>query len=307
LFTLRFPAPVNDLVAAYFGWGLLAMALTRIEEVAEVDPGGVGSFGHKWMFTLAATLLLVGGMALLLSRVITIGVLRWLLAPLAILAQIFIFALALLFTALASQVLPLLKYLLGDRLADALRRNLENLGENVQEMRPGQIPDSGPSTQLAQALQIVFVVGLVLVVVWLLVRSFRQWRMRQYATPGGERETVEPEGTLVQDLLGYWRHLQERAGSRPLFRRRGVESAQAIYANLLAWLAAANHPRQPEQTPHEYRPVAEEALPACRTQLQAITEAYVRAHYGEAEISGEELAGLQEAWRHIKSDREGER
>lgn len=307
LFTLRFPAPVNDLVVAYFGWGLLVMALTRIEEVAEVDPGAAGSFGRKWMLTLAATLFAVGGLALLLSRVITVRTLRWLLTPLAILAQIVIFALVVLFTALASQILPLLKYLLGDRLTDSFRKNLENLGENVREIRPGQIPESGPSTQLAQALQIVFVVGLMLVVVWLLVRSFRQWRMRQYATPGGVRETVESEGTLAQDLLSYWRHLKETAGSRRLFRRHGIESAQAIYASLLAWLAAANHPRQPEQTPYEYQPVAEKALPTCWSQLQAITEAYVRAHYGEAEIDGEELTRLQEAWAHIKSDQAGGR
>jgi hypothetical protein len=152
------------------------------------------------------------------------------------------------------------------------------------------------------------IAALILVSLWVLVRSFRRWRMRQYDAPSGVRETVVPEGTLVEDLAGYlrdqWQRLRE-ADLRRLFRRLGTASAQAIYANMLALLAAEGHPRQPEQTPYEYAPVAEKVMPTCHAEIKAITHAYVRAHYGEVEISADELAHLQEAWKHIQV--EGER
>ena len=43
-------------------------------------------------------------------------------------------------------------------------------------------------------------------------------------------------------------------------------------------------------------------LPAQEAEIAAITEAYVHAHYGEAEISTEELTRLQEAWERIQAE-----
>ena len=166
------------------------------------------------------------------------------------------------------------------------------------------MPLFGP--ELFEALKVIFFVLLFLFVVWLVIRSFRRWRMYQYATPGGTREQIEFEGTLAQDLAEFlqdrWRRLQQAADLRRIFARLGSDSVRAIYANLLAMLAAADRPRQPEQTPYEYEPVAEEALPTRKTDIRAITQAYVRVRYGEEETDPEELARMQDAWKRIKAE-----
>ena len=77
---------------------------------------------------------------------------------------------------------------------------------------------------------------------------------------------------------------------------------RAIYANLLALMAAADHPRQPAQTPYEYEPGVEALLPARQAEISALTEAFVRARYGEVEVDAQELARLQEAWERIRVD-----
>jgi hypothetical protein len=116
---------------------------------------------------------------------------------------------------------------------------------------------------------------------------------------------VNTQGSLPQDLSDFlreqWQRLPSAADLRRRFTRLGTDSARAIYANLLALLAQAGRPRQPEQTPYEYQPVAEDALSTRQAEVRAITEAYVRAHYGETPPKARELARLQQAWRRIKS------
>jgi hypothetical protein len=305
LSTLWFPAPVTDLVVAYFGLGLLAMALTRVEEVALVEPGGAAPFNLKWGVTLATTLLVAGAVALLATQVVTVEAVRWLLRPFATLLNLGLFALAVLFTALIAQLLPLLRWVLRDLPVEEVQKSLENFRQALEPTPPDNAPPLRP--ELARALGLGLVGLLILIALWVVVRSFRRWRMGRYATPGGVREAVAPEGSLTQDLADFmrdrWRRLRA-TDLRRLFRRWGTGSARAIYASLLALLAAADRPRQPEQTPYEYQPVAEEVLPAHQAEVKAITEAYVRARYGEMEASTQELAHLQEAWQRIRAEGE---
>jgi hypothetical protein len=302
-------ARATDLVVGYFGWGLLAIALTRIEEVARTESGSAAPFNLKWMITLATTLLVAGIITSLATQVLTVETVRWLLRPVTILLSVVLFAFLMVATELVALLVPLLRWIFPDISAEALRDATENLreprpsltGEEVDQVRL-------LSPQLEEVLVNGLIVLVILVALWLAVRAFRNWRTRQYATPGAVRETVAHEGRLAEDLADFlrdrWRRLRE-LDLRGRWKRLGIASARAIYGNLLALLAAAGHPRQPEQTPYEYEPVAGEVLPTRQAEIRAITDAYVRARYGELEISGEELARLQEAWKDI--EREGER
>jgi hypothetical protein len=243
------------------------------------------------------------------SQVITVGTVRWLLRPFATLLNVVLFLGVMLITTLVMQFLPLLRWLLGDISLDKVKnamQELQDLTSPAQELE--EVPETpllGPEVQ--EALRVGLVVLVLLVALWLVVRSFRRWRLREYGTPGGVRETVDAEATLAEDLAEYlrdqWRGLRE-LDLRRFFQRLGQEmgSVRAIYASLLALLAAVDHPRQPEQTPYEFQPLAEEALPRREADIADITEAYVRARYGELETSPEELARLQEAWRRVRTD-----
>jgi hypothetical protein len=67
---------------------------------------------------------------------------------------------------------------------------------------------------------------------------------------------------------------------------------------------ALEHPRQPEQTPYEFEPVASSVLPDCQLEIEEITEAFVHARYGETEVSAENLARLRQAWERVREDGE---
>jgi hypothetical protein len=288
------------------------MALTRIEEVAWTEPSGAAPFNLKWIVTLALTLLVTGIAALLATRVITVESTRWLLRPFAALLNVVLFVVIMLATTLILQVvrllMPLLQWL-SDRISvEGLEENLQDLQEAAAPFPQDEVSSGSPfSPELLEALKAGLVVVVVLLVLWWVVRAFRRWQMDRYTTPGGVRESVDPDRTLAQDLSDFvkdqWRRLRGAADLRRLFQRYGMESARAIYASLLALLAAAGHPRRPEQTPYEYAPVAQGALPTRAADIAAITEAYVQAHYGEVEIGGEELTRLQEAWKRIKAEK----
>jgi hypothetical protein len=308
LVTLRSPARMNDLIIAYFGFGLLAVALTRIEEVAQTEGGGGAPFNIKWATTLVVTLLVVGAVTLLATQVITVETVQWVLRPVVALLLVVLFASVVLATELALLILPLLKGILGNISMEDVRRGFEDVRQSVApfaEDEPAETARIDP--QIVEALQVGIIILLVLVALWVLVRSFRRWRMDRYTTSGGVRETVAAEGSLAEDVASYlrdrWRRLRE-ADLRRLFRRLGAESARAIYANLLELVAALGRPRRPEQTPFEFQSVAEEVLASRRAEISAITDTYVRVRYGEVEIGADELARLQDAWERVRADAE---
>ena len=307
LVTEWFSTQMTDLVIVYFGFGLLAVALTRIEEVARTDPSGAAPFDLKWVMTLAMTLLIAGFTALLTTQVFTVETTRWLLRPFVMLLNIILFVLTALATLLIAQIWPLIRWLLGFLSLEEAEQTVEELGEFTPLDPQNEMSDPSLLIQeLAKALGVILLVALILVALWVVVRSFRRWQMHQYATPGGVRDTVSSDGTVAEDLKGFlhdqWQRIREAADLSRLLRRDGTGSARAIYANMLALLAAANRPRRPEQTPYEFVPIAVEVLPTRQAEIAAITEAYVRARYGEVTISAEKLAWLQEAWERIKAD-----
>jgi hypothetical protein len=119
---------------------------------------------------------------------------------------------------------------------------------------------------------------------------------------------VEADGNLVQDLADFarekWAQLRGLADVRRLFRQSGTESVQAIYTNFLTLMAAGGFARDGHQTPYEYEPVAEKALPPCEPDIAVITEAFVRARYGEVDVGAQELESLQKAWESIRGEGE---
>jgi hypothetical protein len=299
-------ASMSDLVLAYFGSALLGMALTRMEEVARAEPGGGAPLDRKWAATLAATLMVGGILTLVVTRVVSVTTLRWLLRPVVLFIQVVAFVSAALAAQLAAQLLPLLRWLLGDVSLEGLQSGVEGL----RPLEPPPLPEQEEGLVLSPQLQdiLLFGLGLVLALVaaWLLLRSFQRWQLGRATTAGATRESVPPDGSLVQDLSDFlqdkWAQLRQGVDLRRLLRRDG--SVRAIYANLLAMLAAAEHPRRPEETPYEFQSVAQGVFPTRDADISAITEAYVRAHYGEDVIGPAELAELQGAWARIREDGE---
>ncbi|MBS1252596.1 MAG: hypothetical protein MAG451_01637 [Anaerolineales bacterium] len=306
---IEFPIDAGGIILTYFAVSLSALALSRIEETARADMGAASPFGRKWLMTLAAALLVVGVMALIATNIVTVEMLRTVLRPLTLVAETVLSAVAILAGLLAQYVLfPIFMALFKRFFPEGL--DMEFLQEFQQQQESLQEPEVGrgervlPSAEFLNALRVVGLTLLVLIVLWFVIHSFRRWR-RARETAGGVRETARPAGSLAGDMLGYvrdqWQRLREAADLRRLLQRRGAGSVRAIYANLLTLLAAAGHRRRAGQTPYEFEPTAEQVLPAHETEIGTITEAYVRARYGEWDIDDEELRRLRSAWRQVRA------
>lgn len=306
IMSTQFLVNVGGVVVAFFAASLLALALTRIEETARTEGGAASPFGRKWLMTLGAALLAVGIIALIGRSLFTVETVRVLLRTVVVVAVAILSAFVLLVGVLVQYLLfPLIARLLGGRISEEMLK--------LNQLEPLKRPEAEQplrwlvNPELLNALRVVGLFLLSMIVLWLVIRSFRRWRVRP-ETAGGIRETVRPTGSLADDVLSYlrdrWQRLRELADLRRLFQLRGAGSIRAIYANLLVLMAAADHPRPAGQTPYEFEPTIEQVLPAREGEVSAITDAYVRARYGEQDVGEAELQALRQAWRRVRTDGE---
>lgn len=258
---------------------------------------------------MAVALLVIALLALLGSQILTVDTVRTLLRPVVLLIQLVLGAIAVLVGLLGQYVLfPLLMRLLAGLFGDGL--DLQPL-EPLPQEQPAE-PIQGEQAQslltdpaFLNAMRVVGLALFTLIVLWLVVRSFRRWR-RTYATAGGVREAAVAEGNLAGDVANYlrdqWRRLRDAADVRRMLRLRNAGSIRAIYTNMLTLMAVARRPRELGQTPYEYEPVVTGALPTQHADVEAITDAYVRARYGEQDIDSAEFERLRDAWRRVRDE-----
>jgi hypothetical protein len=81
-----------------------------------------------------------------------------------------------------------------------------------------------------------------------------------------------------------------------------VASIKRIYANLVRLAARRGFPRREAETPYEFMGELRETLPSATAEERAITDAYVRVHYGEQSPAAEEVAQVKEAWKKIRAE-----
>ena len=72
------------------------------------------------------------------------------------------------------------------------------------------------------------------------------------------------------------------------------------YAQLSAFAAWAGLRRRPSDTPYEYAATLSRAVPPARSQVQTITEAYVRGTYGRGPLDHELARRAVEAWATLR-------
>jgi hypothetical protein len=301
------PVNINGVIVVFFATSLLALALTRLDETARTAAGVASRFGRKWVATLAVALLVIAVLALIGSQVLTVDTVRTVLRPVVLVIQVVLGAVAVLVGLLGQYVLfPLLLRLLSGLFGEGLE--LKAL-EGLQQEQPAELIQGERAQSLLtdptflNALRVVGLALLALILLWLVVRSFRRWR-QMYTTAGGTREAASADGSLAGDVASYlrdrWRRLREAADVRRMLRLRNAGSIRAIYTNMLTLMAVARRPRQLGQTPYEYEPIVTGSLPEQKAEVEAITDAYVRARYGERDIDPVEFERLRDAWQRVR-------
>jgi hypothetical protein len=81
---------------------------------------------------------------------------------------------------------------------------------------------------------------------------------------------------------------------------RAAASIRYIYANLLRWAAERGSARQDWQTPYEFLTTLRGAFPTLDGEMQSVTDAYVRSHYGQVPDTEAELQKIRSCWERIQ-------
>ncbi len=295
------------LILPFFFFSLLAVALARVEEVNQAK-GGVGApFNFTWLAILLGSIVVVLIAAWLISQVYSVEgfsqILRWLEPVFAPLSRVVEYILILLIRLLE----PLLRWFMGifQRVAEGLPQNLEELEplglENIPTTEPAQPP------RLLMDVSRYVCAGLVGVSVLIILALTLRRRLERQRRHGEVRESLWSSAAFADGMLNSlrdgWDRLKDMAGLLgrfgPGMRLYAAVSIRKIYANMARLAEKQGFPREPAQTPYEYLPNLGLAFPDCQAEATAITEAYVKVHYGEVPESLKDLQVIRECWEQI--------
>jgi Domain of unknown function (DUF4129) len=313
----RFQAPgrpagqnLLPLLWLYFGFGLAAVALARIDEKASEAQSAGRPLPLRRMIQLLLAIGLTLGLARLFSRVYTaqnLGRGIGLLVPVWRLVRPVLVAVAFFLLRLFS---PLFEWLVA-----WLRSVFEGGWTELQPMQPPSPPPSDGQPGLLERLppgltnalgSILLVLG-ILVAAGLLIGFFLLYldRVRRSRARIEEEEEGTEPFTAGAGLLD--RGAQTLRNLAGLVRRFGVSrqllaavSVQNIYANLCRLARQRGYPRRPAQPPDAYLPALAQAFAGQDEALERITAAYMRVHYGDRPVSMDELSALRADYRAVR-------
>lgn len=300
-------------VYSFFFFGLIAIAISRAEDKAQVSSRG-RPWGPGWLGIVAATSLAMTLLVAVLHQAWSLAGFRYagrvagpaLLAISRIVTPVVLFGLRLL-EPLLEALVNLFRWLLGPLLATAG----EMLPSNSTETPPIAVEESEVVMRSFDWLEPLFLVGLPCLLIagllLLLVLLLRRRRARLTVDAEGEGRENVPGGE-VDGLAGFlqarWRRLQELAGLLARYgpgrRFYAALTVRHIYANLQRLAAGRGFPRDEAQTPNDYLPILVTAFPDQAEAVARITAAYNAFEYGHVAIEPGDLDHLHAAWDAIR-------
>jgi hypothetical protein len=309
------PAGLNllPLLWLYFGFGLAAVALARIDEKASDSQSAGRPLPVRRLIQLLLVIGVTLGLIELFSLVYTpqnIGRVLGSLVPVWKLIRPVVVAIGLLLLRLLD---PLFEWLVT-WLRAVMERGWTELEPMQQPFPPPS--DGQPSllerlpSSLTNALGNILLVLGILVAVGLVIGFFLLYLDRVHRR---ERERLEDEEEGAEPVTlgaGFLERgaqtLRDLAG---LVRRFGVSrqlfaavSVQNIYANLCRLARQRGYPRRPAQPPDTYLPALTQAFAGHDEAIERITAAYMRVHYGDRAVSMDELSALRADYRAVREE-----
>lgn len=288
----------------FFAFGLTASALSRMDDKAWLADNSTGSLlpWGRFLQLLASV-----GLTLIVAAAFTalitpnaFGIYRRALAP--------VFNL---FAPLWQALVALLIWLLipVGRAMEWLVMYLRGIigepvpMENIPTPQPPQ--DTTLVTDLVSrydTLRWGLVIAGILLALFLIWIFFVRTSAR---TRQDEAEEELPPDALVEESAADKRGLRKWFG---LLRRYGVGrsllaaiSVQNLYANLTRLASRRGFPRPAATPPDRYLPILERAFPGSEPQLERLTSAYMRVHYGEVPATSEELQALRADYESVRT------
>jgi hypothetical protein len=279
----------------FFFFGLVSVALARQEDVGRGEAQRSLPLKGPWLAILAGSAAAVLGLGILLSLIVTPQGLLAFLSLFKPLTPLVIVILYVLLTIIA--LLVQLLYAIVTWLVAVFRGSGANqLLPNLQPPPPALIPQDLEAMTIPEPVQmgcsVLLFIGLLLLLAW----SLNRLQRRPHNDDNVTRESVPV--SVGWDPL---KKLRDWFKRKPVIELdESVATIRRIYANLARLAAQRGFPRADAETPYEFMRDLRAAFPGAEPDERAITEAYVRVHYGEQDPSHEEVARVRAAWERIK-------
>lgn len=314
LFLIQIFVPAGNtahLTFAYFFLGLIAVGLARIESVSQSHLGIRSPFNASWLGILAGSNLAMSGLSIAAAALFSlrnIGALLSALQPvialLGKLASPLWLALAWVLELLINVLIRILSGLFREQGEESTA--LTRLAEELQQFQQSQ-PVQGALRIILQILKwgilgLALLGGLAIVAFSIsrARRALREERPEQQAIWESHRPTEDAQDTAQSR----WQRLRDELQAR-LARLRGEDyslaSIRQVYASLVRLATACGFPRREAQTPYEYTSTLHLAFAGCEEEIQLITEAYVRVHYGERSFPAPYVQRVRDAWLAVRA------
>ncbi|MBN1937146.1 MAG: DUF4129 domain-containing protein [Anaerolineae bacterium] len=290
-------------VVCYFFFGLLTVALARVIEVGGIHTSSLGS--KQWVAILVGASTGSLGLALLALALFSRQVLGAFIDRFRnvwnFIAQIAWYAVGVLlylFFPLVEWIIELFQQL--DRSAGGFGEQLfgSPLEDPLAELKYEEYKRILPHCNTI--LMVILVVGGLL----LIARLIRQILAKGEKDEDIERESMWSLQNLADDLrnslrqgLDNLRAFMDHFGDR---KKRSAASIRKIYASMIDLAGEAGYPRRPAITPYEHRPTLYHAFPGGQEAVDAITEAYVRVHYGQVPDTREAMQQIVRHWETVQ-------
>jgi hypothetical protein len=303
---------VTPFILLFFLSSLMAIVLTRIEQLEMNQSGRSFPLGPRWVaiVALAAFLVvfLIGILAGVFGGAAVDSVVGW-MAPLWLALEFMATAVIGVISYLSVPIILVLQWLL-ELLIGMIGPILQVAFENLDLATPPPVVDPQTGEELIEITSPGSVLPRQLITIlsmtfFVLLISLAFSRLLRFLRPPSDADTelVNPLEGLSGRRPGFGRRLLDRLG---LFRRwQAAASIRRIYQDMCSMAGSNGYPRLESETPYEYLKTLKDAWPENTAETYLITEAYNRIRYGELPETQEELDEIEAAWKrleHIRPD-----
>jgi len=301
------PESVMPFVLLFFFSSLLAIVLTRVEQVALGQGDSTFPISLRWLLIVVTAsgfvTFLTGILAGLFSEDSILDVIGWfrpflqaLNTMLVVLVSVSLYLLSpliLLLSWLFGQIVGSLEPELQEAISQLDLLPQEGLSDVADELlAPPDVSVRFPM----QILSILIMFAVVLIVSLALGRMVRNLRRNVE----GQRQ-VEGQFSAFHSTESSRFTQQLRRPLDFLRRWRAATSIRQLYRQMCNAAADYGYPRAVSETPYEYLQTLGQLWPENVTEVHLLTEAYVRVHYGEFPEDLQELTNLRAAWKTLES------
>jgi hypothetical protein len=298
-------ARATPFVVGFFFVSLLTLALARLESLRTRSRSL--AINAQWLGVLVSVVSMVVLLALVAAQVVSFDILTLAARPVFdLLGQIVLVLVYVIVIPLAYLIQWLIFLMLSMLHASAnpvppQPMQPSDIGNVFERLISALIPAS--VLVAIKAIGAAIALGLALLIV---TRGLSRWRAStaDAEATNEQRESVMDAAALRLWLWAWLLKLLRRAARQGPAARAGagataesappaeLDSARAVYVQLLTTGAAAGAARAATVTPHEHLPGLASVLEP-RPALEELTEAYVRERYAEMRAPDEELAILR--------------